>query len=105
MDTLPRFTDDTGFQLPVGVLKVMQIPARQETTHEVFHSGLDPAFLLWVSRRARSELEIVGFRELCVGSLLFGIADARFGDRALGVVEDDALGHTAEEAKGSLVAR
>ena len=82
----------------------LNVAQRQEVALDVLDAGLDDALLLWIPRRARVDLEAVALGTLGIGPLHQRIGVAGLGDRALGVVDDDPLGHRAEPLEGAPVA-
>jgi hypothetical protein len=91
-------------RLGVEVGQVAEAAGGQEVALEVFDPGLDDALLLWVVRRAGVDLEAVAFGAFGVGTLHQRVVAAGLDDGALGVVDDDALGHAVEPLEGAPVA-
>lgn len=90
--------------LGVEVGEVTELAQRQEVALDVLDAGFDDALLLRVVRRARVDLEAVAFGALGIRPLHDRVLGTSPGDGALGVVYDDALGHTGEPLEGTSVA-
>ena len=59
----------------------------------------DDALFLRISRRTGVDSKTIALGTFAVGALDFGFVTARFGDGALGVVDNDARGNAVEAFK------
>lgn len=91
-------------RLGVEVGQVAEGPRGQEVALDVLDAGFDDALLLRIVRRAGVDLEAVAFGAFGVGPLHQRVVAAGLDDGALGVVDDEALGHAVEPFEGATVA-
>ena len=99
-----RLVQHPTLGLGVQLGQVAELAGGQEVAFDVLDAGLHDALLLRVMGRARVNLEVIAFGALGIRALDLGVKAAGFDDGALGVVDDDALGHAIEPLEGAAVA-
>ena len=104
MAAVAGLSHDPVVQLTVGIGKIPELPQRKKGPLDVLDAGLDPAFLLRISRRAGLDPEAIAQGQFLIGPLYLGIPGAGPGDGALGVVDDQPRRHPAEPLEGPTVA-
>ena len=109
MDALPRRLRHPPRERLVDDGHVLALrPRREEIAADIFHTRLDLALLLGVSRWRRVDLEPIEARELDVAAIepgVLGRAEGATHDRRLEVVGHDGGRHAAEALEGRRVQR
>jgi len=90
-------------RLSIQIHHVAKLPERQKVALQVFDARLDDALLLRIVWRTGIDPEAIPLRTVCVGALHLRVVHAGLGDGALGVVNDDLLGHGRKPLEGTAV--
>jgi len=104
MHTPSRLLRHPHARLRVEVGHVAEAARGQEVALDVLHAGFDDALLLRIVRRAGVDLEAIALGAFGVGALHERVVAAGLDDGALGVVDDQPLGHAVEPLEGAAVA-
>ena len=103
VDAVAGGAEQPGAQLRIGVDEVAELAQRDERTLEVLHRRFHPALFFRVAHRTGLDLESVALGALRVGALHLGVVVAGPGDRALRIVDGQALGHAVEPLERTAV--
>jgi len=101
VDAVTGFPENQGPQLLIAVGHGPEVAQGQETALDVFDAGFHTALLFRVRRGAGGDEEPVAPCTFGVGPLHDRIPEAGPGDGTLGIVDDQAPGHTPEELQGA----
>ena len=96
VDAVAGGAEQPGAQLRIGVGEVAELAQRDECALEVLHRRFHPTLLFRVARRTGLDLESVALGAFSVGTLHLGVVVAGPGDRALRIVDGQALWHAVE---------
>src|ERR1700733_774261 len=89
--------------LGVQVRQIAELAQGEEVTLYILNARFDDPLLGRICRRTGLDPETIAFGALGVGALHDRIVDAGTGDRALGVVDDETVRHSAEPLEGAAV--
>ena len=94
MDAIAGFTEYPVVQLPVGIGQIPELAQRQEVALDVFDARFHPTLFLRIPGCAGIDFEAIALSTFGIGSLHLGVSGTGPGDRALGVIDDDAFDRT-----------
>ncbi len=99
-----RFLQHPATRLGVEIGEIAKRARGQEVALDVLDTRLDDPFLGRIGGRTRVDLEAVALGALGIRALHQRVARTRLGDRALGVVDDEARRHRGEPLEGAAMA-